>query len=194
MDKLRGVGVCCVVVALVAVLFVAGVFLSGVVEVSHRGFEFGVNVFASVKFERGGKVVYYFSGLDPLTNLGLNLTFAKLTGNFTSGHNSTTYILNATGITLGYCTSGPNASSTILDTEFARNGSAYLHDKVYNGYNLTSVFTGFTGTNSSNCMGVNYGGSGKQNDLFGYSTFSTVSGIDSSFTITCEIQVQGTTG
>lgn len=151
----------------------------------------GYNVYATITFTQNGKLVYYYSGLDPLTNLGLNLTFAKLTGSST--YNLTTYNMNTTYVSLGNYTSAMNGATTALTGEFVRV-SGTIHAQVYNGYNITGTFSGLAGTNSSNCMGVNYASSTiGQNDLFGYTTFNLVTGIDSTFVITAEIQVQGTT-
>ena len=142
---------------------------------------------------QNGKLVYHFSGLDPLTNLGLNLTFCKLTGIVANGYNGTTYNLNTTYVSLGNYTSAMDATTTTLTGEFIKV-SGTIHNVVYNGFNITGSFSGFTGTNSSNCMGLNYENSNiGQNALFGYTTFGLVTGIDSTFVITAEIQVQGTT-
>lgn len=155
--------------------------------------EFGINVYATISFYKNGKLIYHFSGLDPLTNLGLNLTFCKLTGITTNGYNSTTYNLNTTYISLGNYTSVMDSTTTTLTGEFIKV-SGTIHAVVYNGFNITGSFSGFSGTNSSNCMGLSYENSNiGQNALFGYTTFGLVTGIDSTFVITAEIQVQGTT-
>lgn len=153
----------------------------------------GLNVYATITFVKNGKILYYFSGLDPLTNLGLNLTFAKLTGSST--YNLTTYKMNTTYVSLGNYTTAMNGATTALSGEFVRVLGT-IHAQVYNGFNITGTFdsSNLFGTNSSNCMGLNYEGSTiGMNDLFGYTTYALVTGIDSSFVITAEIQVQGTT-
>lgn len=150
------------------------------------------NVYATITFSRFGKVVYYYSGLDPLTNLGLNLTFTKLTG--VNSYNLTTYNMNTTFVSLGNYTTAMTGATTQLTGEFIRV-SGTIHAQVYNGFNITGVFQApeLQGTNSSNCMGVEYGSSSFNNDLFGYTTFNLITGIDNTFVITAEIQVQGTT-
>jgi hypothetical protein len=150
----------------------------------------GYNVYAEITFIQYGKVKYHFSGLDPVTNLGLNLTFAKLTGYFTSAYNQSTYMQNCTYVSIGYGT--PTSSSTYLPVEWAKV-SGTLHALVYNGFNITGTITPPASSNSANCMGINYEGTANSTSLYGYTTFSTVTGIDNTFTIVCEIQVQGTT-
>ena len=149
------------------------------------------SIFASITFSKNGKIVYEYSGLDPLTNLGLNLTFAKLSGSST--YNLTTYNMNTTYVSLGNYTTAMNGDTVALSGEFIRV-SGTIHAQVYNGFNVTGIFQNLAGTNSSNCMGLNYeSASIGQNDLFGYLTFGLVTGIDSTFIITAEIQIQGTT-
>jgi hypothetical protein len=150
------------------------------------------NLYGTIWVKKNNQLIYYSSGLDPLTNLGFNLTFAKLSGS--NSYNLTTYNLNATIVSLGnYTGTNLNSSSTILQGEFIRN-STTIHAQVYNGYNLTALFNGFSGSNSSNCMGINYNGVALGNqDLFAYTTFNLITGIDSTFSITCELQISGTT-
>jgi hypothetical protein len=162
--------------------------------INQKGNTMSINyqVNAEITFKKNGKVVYHFSGLDALTNQGLNLTFCKLTGDNTF-YNMTTYNMNTTRVSLGNYTTALSSSSTNLGGEWIRV-SGTIHAQAYNGFNITGTFSGLTGTNSSNCMGIEYGGATmNNNDLWGYITFSQITGIDSSFTITAEIQVIGTT-
>lgn len=145
------------------------------------------NIDSTIYFYQNGHLVHVEYGHEPLTNLGLNLTFAKLTGSLS--YNQSTYLLNTTFVSLG--DGSVSATITKLPNEFIRV-SGVIHAQVYNGFNITGTFTGFSGTNSSNCMGINYESASLGfNDLFAYVAFSEVTGIDSSFTITCEIQVSG---
>jgi hypothetical protein len=179
-------------VSLLIVGFVGWVFDSSSVVVLHKSdfvYDLRVSVYATVTFYRAGRVVYYFAGLDPLTKLGLNLTFAKLSGS--NSYNLTTYSMNSTFVSLGNYTTVMTSDTTQLAGEFIRVAGV-VHAQVYNGFNVTGSFSGFAGTNSSNCMGLEYAGSGFGNDLFGYTTFGLVTGIGSDWSITAEIQVVGT--
>jgi len=167
---------------------------------------FQQNIYVTITATRNGKLVYYMTGLDPLTNLGLNVTFCKIVGNQTSSnwlYNITQYNENITYVELGYYSYAgiaPNSTNTSLIGEFIRTTGS-VHAETYNSFNITGVFSGtstqyLAGSNSSNCMGISINGDGLSigsNDLYGYTTFSTITGIDNTFTITCEIEVSGTT-
>ena len=158
---------------------------------SHK-YGLSYNIYATVWFYQGNRLKFYFSGIDPLTNLGLNITCAKLTGS--NSYNLTTYNENATFIVLAnYTTVTPSASSVVLQGEWI-NVTGVIHAQVYNGWNITGTFSGFAGSNDTNCFGLDYESGLGSNSLFGYTTFSLITGITSSFTsITVEIQIQETT-
>jgi hypothetical protein len=149
------------------------------------------NVYATITVTENGKLLFYWAGLDPLTNLGLNLTCAKLSGS--NSYNLTTYNLNTTFVVLAnYTTITPSASSVVLQNEWIIV-SGVIHAQVYNGYNVTGSFSGFTGTNSTNAFGLCYENGLGNNALFGYTIFNLITGIDNTFTFTIEIQIQETT-
>jgi hypothetical protein len=149
------------------------------------------NVYATLTITKNGKLFLYWSGLDPLTNLGFNLTCAKLSGS--NSYNLTTYNLNTTFVVLAnYTTITPNSGSVTLQNEFMIV-SGIIHAQVYNGYNITGTFSGFTGTNSTNVFGLCYENGLGNNALFAYTTFNLITGIDNTFTFTIEIQIQETT-
>jgi len=116
-----------------------------------------------------------------VTNLGLNLTFAKLTGD--PHYNQTTFPMNLTWVGIG--DQGTlNTASTILPGEWNRT-AATQHDWAVNSVNWTLVIYPDTGPYTADCLGVYYEAEG--NSLFLYDTFSEVTGIDDTFTITLEI-------
>lgn len=182
----------------ITVFFIVLLFVSSIHVIFHSSTfpnnreNLGFSLYATIWINQNGKLVYYQSGLDPLTDLGFNLTFAKLSGS--SSYNLTTYNMNATYISLGNYTASASLNSTciVLPNEFIRN-STTIHAQVYNGYNLTCLFNGFSGTNSSNCFGINYSPNFNSNDLFAYTSFSQITGIDNTFSITIEAQITGTT-
>jgi hypothetical protein len=116
---------------------------------------------------------------------GLNLTFAKLTGN-TTDYNMTTYDLNLTYVGIG--DQGTlDTDSVVLPGEWNRTAADTQHDLDYNTCNWTLVIHPDSGPYTADCLGVYYEATG--NSLFLYDTFSEVSGIDDTFTITLEIQL-----
>jgi len=142
-----------------------------------------------IKFWKDGKIVFqqYHAGFK--TSLGMNVTFAKETGNATL-YNMTQYNFNTTFVSIGNGTA-PTIASTILPNEWAKVVGVQ-HAGTYGGYNITAVITPPVGPNWADCIGLNFEAVGLGfHDLIYYDTFSTVKGIDNSFTITVEFQVTG---
>ncbi len=123
-----------------------------------------------------------------VTKLGLNATFAKLSGNATS-YNSTQYNLNLTYVGIGNAGT-LNTDSTILPGEWNRTAADTQHDLAYNTMNWTTVIHPGTGPYTADCLGVYFEAAG--NSLFLYDTFNEVTGIDNTFTITLEIILSAT--
>lgn len=152
----------------------------------HMSFTVG-SIHATITMYKDGVKVFEQYHAGAITNLGANLTMTKLTGNVSNAYNGTTYNLNLTYISIG--NKGTlDASSTVLPGEWNRT-SATMHDCVFNGFNLTAVFHPNTGPYTADCLGVNYEDGIASNALWGYDTFTEVTGIDSTFTITIESKV-----
>jgi hypothetical protein len=98
------------------------------------------------------------------------------------------YTLNTTHVSIGNGT--VTQASTVLPNEWARV-QGNQHDAVPGGWNMTATITPPVGPNWADCIGLNCGAGAGANDLMYYDTFTTVTGIDSSFTITVEFQVTG---
>jgi len=146
------------------------------------------SVHATVTFYKDGVKVFeqYHAGY--VTKLGLNVTFAKLTGN-SSAYNMTQYTLNNTFVSIG--NQGTlTADSVVLPGEWNRT-SATMHSCVYNSFNLTAVFHPGAGPYTADCIGVNFESGIGNNALFACDTFTEVTGIDSTFTITVEFKISG---
>jgi len=120
-----------------------------------------------------------------VTKLGTNMTLAKLTGNSTM-FNMTQYSLNLTYVGIG--NQGVlTTDSTILPGEWARV-LAMAHDGTYNSVNFTVIIhPGAGGPYTADCLGIYFESAG--NNLWGYDTFTEVTGIDSTFTIVMEIKL-----
>ena len=136
-------------------------------------------------YKAGVKILEeYHAGV--VTNLGLNTTFGKLTNN--AFYNASTYSLN-----LGYVGIGNQgtltAASTVLPGEWNRTAGT-PHTPTYNSINWTTVIYPDAGPYTADCLGVYYEAAG--NSLFLYDTFTEVTGIDDTFTITLEIILSAT--
>ena len=119
-----------------------------------------------------------------VTKLGLNTTFAKLTGNLTF-YNISVSLLNLTFVGIG--NKGTlDLDSEVLPGEWNRTAGTQ-HTLAYNGFNITATFHPDAGPYTADCLGLYYEAAGES--LFAYDTFSEVTGIDASFTIVLEIQV-----
>lgn len=124
-----------------------------------------------------------------VTQLGLNMTFAKLTGNSTV-YNMTYYSFNNTFISIGNYTvsAALNTTCTKLPGEWNRT-SANMHDCTYNSFNLTAIFYPDTGPYSANCIGVNFEDGIGNGALFAYDTVNQATGIDDSYTVVIEFKI-----
>lgn len=144
------------------------------------------SIHATITMEQNGVKVFEQYHAGAVTKLGMNVTLAKLTGNATA-YNSTQYTLNLTSISIG--NKGTlDSDSTVLPGEWNRT-AATMHDCTYNSFNLTAVFHPNTGPYTADCLGVNYEDGIGNNALWGYDTFTEVTGIDSTFTITIELKI-----
>jgi hypothetical protein len=157
-------------------------------EAANIPFSFTVgSIHTTITIERNGQKIIEEYHAGAVTQLGLNFTFAKLTGSSTL-YNMTQYNLNISQISIG--NQGTlNTASTILPGEWNRT-AATLHDGTYNSCNFTAVFHPDTGPYTADCIGLNFqSGIGQTNSLWGYDTFSESTGIDNTYTITVEIKV-----
>jgi len=187
--KLVALSICLVCIGVLA----GALIMSGVHQTLHEegsaniSFTVG-SVHATVTFYKDGVKVFeqYHAGY--VTKLGLNVTFAKLTGN-SSAYNVTQYTLNNTFVSIGN-QGALTTDSVVLPGEWNRT-SASMHDCVYNSFNLTAVFTGTVGSQTADCIGVNFQNGIGNNALFAYDTFAEVTNIDSTFTITVEFKISG---
>lgn len=128
----------------------------------------------------------YHAGV--VTNLGLNLTFCKLLGNSTY-YNTTQYDYNVSYVGIGNQGS-LSAASVVLPGEWNRTIADTQHDLDYNTANWTLVIYPDSGPYTADCLGLYYHSA--EDTLFFYDTFSEVSGIDDTFTITLEIIISAT--
>lgn len=128
----------------------------------------------------------YHAGV--VVNQGLNLTFAKLSGNATA-YNMTQYNYNLTYVGIGNQGS-LDATAVILPGEWNRTVADSQHDQAYNQMNWTLVIYPDSGPYTADCLGVYW--DSNNNSLFLYDTFSEVTGIDETFTITLEIILSAT--
>jgi hypothetical protein len=147
---------------------------------------FTYEIHATITMYKNGVKVFEEYHAGAVVKQGMNVTFMKLTGNDT-GYNGTQWNLNLTYLSIG--NQGVlDADSVVLPGEWNRT-EAVQHDCTYNCCNFTAIIYPGAGPYTADCLGVNYE-SGIGNDaLFGYDTFSEVSGIDDTFVITLEVKL-----
>jgi len=155
----------------------------------HSGTDFSFQVgsiHTTVTIYKDGELISAQYHAGTVTKLGMNMTMAKMTGNATA-YNITQYTLNLTYVSIG--NKGTlNTDSTNLPAEWNRT-IGYQHNAVYNQFNMTATFTGTTGSQTADCIGINFEGPINGNALWGYDSFDEVTGIDSTFTLIFEIQI-----
>lgn len=100
------------------------------------------------------------------------------------------YTLNATYISIGNDTGSLGTSSTQLPNEWHREAGT-IEDETQSQINMTCQITGaeISNTQVADCIGINWKSSGN-NNLWAYDTFTQVTGIDSTFTINIEFEIQ----
>lgn len=143
------------------------------------------SVHTLITIEKKGEIIFQEYHAGALTQLGMNVTLGKLTGN-TTYYNMTQYNLNLTYVSIG--NGAPSATSEVLPGEWNRT-YGNVHDATYNSFNITAIFKATSGSQTASCIGLNLESGIGVNDLWGYDTFGAVSGIDSTFVITVEIKV-----
>jgi hypothetical protein len=150
------------------------------------------SIHATVWFYKDGELIFTYTHPGVLTNLGRNITLAKLSGD--SGYNLTWYNWNTTYISIGNQGVLSN-SSTVLPGEWNRT-TATVEDITATGtsysYNLTCTFyPDAAGPYTADCIGINVGSGtiGADETLWAYDTFTEVTGIDETFTINVEFKI-----
>ena len=159
-----------------------------------------VNVFGNigVEFEAGsihtrirmwkaGLLVFdeYHAGV--VTDIGDNMTLAWLFGD--SEYNVSQYLYNVTYISIG--NQGTlSASSVVLPGEWNRTQGT-IGDKNQSYLNVSCTFyPDNAGPYTADCIGLNWRSTASSTgNLWGYDTFTEVTGIDDSFTINIQIRV-----
>jgi hypothetical protein len=143
-------------------------------------------VHATIKVWKGNQLILNEYHAGNVTNLGLNLTMTKLSGNV-GAYNQTTYPMNCTFISIGN-RGALTKASTELPGEWNRT-TATFEDPAYNSFNLTCTFYPDTGPYTADCIGVNYQTGIGNGALFCSDIFTEVTGIDDTFTINVEFKV-----
>jgi hypothetical protein len=115
--------------------------------------------------------------------LGLNITLGKLCGD--TDFWVAEYAKNVTYISIGNQGS-LSTSSVVLPGEWNRTQGT-VSNEAYNHFNVTATFYPDAGPYTADCLGLNLDTSGS--DLWGYDTFTEVTGIDDTFTINVYVEV-----
>lgn len=183
-------------------------FLSGLVffnaletlNLIHVNSQFGMSftvgsIHSTITITDGkGNVVLSEYHAGALTQMGMNFTLANIVKNSTGApsYNATYYTnaLNLTFVAIGNQTATwvCNNTETVLPSEWNRT-AGNQHDFTYNTFNVTAIFKGAAATQVADCISLNFEDGIGNNAQWGYDTFTEVTGIDSTFTITAEIKV-----
>lgn len=141
--------------------------------------------------EKDGELIAQYHHPGAVTQIGMNFTLGKIVGaysNSTYPYNATTTLMNCTFVSIGDQGS-LTAASRVLPGEWNRTRGT-VHDATYNSFNITAVFYPDTGPYTADCIGLNWDSNiAADYSLWGYDTFTQVTGIDDTFTITVEIKV-----
>lgn len=134
-----------------------------------------------------GKLIATYTHPGSVTKLGMNFTLSKISGS-AANYNMTQYAYNATYVSIG--NQGTlNTDSTVLPGEWNRTLGT-IHDATYNSFNITAVFHPDTGPYTADCLGLNFDSTALSlYSLWGYDTFTEVTGIGNTFVITIEVKV-----
>lgn len=146
------------------------------------------SVHMRIQIWKGNELILDEYHAGAVTDLGDNTTIVKLFGD-TTNYNGSQYSLNATFISIG--NQGTlDTTSTVLPGEWNRT-SGTLEDQVQSQLNITATFyPDAGGPYTADCIGLNLeSGIGNDGNLWGYDTFTEVTGIDNTFTINVEFQV-----
>lgn len=151
-----------------------------------------VTLHGKIEFWKEDTMLYAFVHPGAVTKLGYNLTLAKLSGN--SAFSLTFYAHNTTWLSIGDQGTLTNSSTTLpgeWNVTAGSVGSLVVSGETYS-FNVTAtMYPDSSGPYTADCFGVNYNGTegSAGNWLFGYDTFTQVTGIDETFTINLEMQI-----
>lgn len=133
----------------------------------------------------------YHSGA--LTDLGDNMTLYKLFGDSDMQYGSLNSSAYAPFISIGNDTGTLGTSSTVLPEEWYRELGT-IDNEAQSSHNITCTISGAEiggvgGTQTADCIGICLTETDDADDLWGYDTFTQVTGIDSTFTINIDFQI-----
>lgn len=145
------------------------------------------SIHSRIRIWKGNELILDEYKAGAVTNIGDNMTLFWIFGDTDLEIGSGDYNTNATYISIG--NQGTlNTGSTQLPGEWNRT-AATPEDEGQSQLNLTCTFyPDAGGPYTADCIGLNWKSSG-DNNLWGYDTFTEVSGIDDTFTINVEFQV-----
>ena len=148
------------------------------------------SVHCRIRMWRDGVLVFdeYHAGV--VTDIGDNHTLYWVFGDSAMKPSNGSYSYNVTYISIGNQDGGSlSTSSTQLPGEWNRT-FATIEDQTQSALNLTCTFYPATGPYTADCIGLNWHPLNASNgNLWGYDTFTEVTGIDDSFEINIEFKV-----
>lgn len=131
----------------------------------------------------------YHAGV--VTDLGDNMTLYKLWGDIDMQYGSLNSSAYTPWISIGNDTGTLASTSTVLPNEWHRE-VATIEDETQSQLNMTCQITGaeISNTQVADCIGIVLTNVDDANDLWAYDIFTQVTGIDSTFTINIEFEIQ----
>ena len=154
---------------------------------SSASFSIG-SIHCTITMYKDGVKVFEQYHAGAMTTLGFNYTLGKITGNMTENYyNATSFPMNVTYVSIGD-QGTVNAASINLPGEWNKTQGTH-HDMLSSSFNVTAVFHPDTGPYTADCIGLCFDDTIGDGSLFCYDTFTEVSGIDNTFTITAEFKV-----
>ena len=144
-----------------------------------------------IRIWQGDKLILdeYNSGV--VTDIGDNMTLFKMFGYGNMQYADLPYGDNCTFISIGNDTGTLSATSTVLPNEWNRTAGTVGGSGKYgqSWLNITCTFYPSAGPQTADCIGLNLNVTADANNLLFYDTFTEVTGIDETFTITVEFKI-----
>jgi len=145
------------------------------------------SVHATVTFYKEGKLYAEYHHAGVVTDIGDNMTIFWASGDTAFKVSSMLYSWNISHIGIG--NQGTlSSASIVLPGEWNRTAITTVDNKLQSTINFTTViYPDSSGPYTADCIGLYPNATG--NFLWAYDTFTEVTGIDETFTITIEFQV-----
>lgn len=145
------------------------------------------SIHCRIRMWQSGELVFDEYHAGAVTDLGDNQTLFKLFGDTDMQYVDIPYTDNATYISIGDQGS-LTTSSTVLPGEWNRTAGT-IDNENQSYLNVSCTFYPDSGPYTADCIGLNFNATASANNLWGYDTFTEVTGIDDTFTINVDFKI-----